>query len=118
MILAAAYYLNPSLRLYSEAGYAFYIDGGAKPWEFQFGAEFSPPEPTGPCGAPFLAANGHLRQENDFSGNATVEAGWQWRGRSSHLWRIGAQYFNGMSEQYQFFNRSEEQIGLGLWYDY
>jgi len=114
-----AVYLNPSLRFYSETGWAFHTDGGAKPWEFQFGADFSPPEPTTTLwGAPFFAINGHLRQENDFAGNFTVQTGLQWRGRTSHLFRLGAQYFNGMSEQGQFFQQFEEQIGVGLWYDY
>jgi hypothetical protein len=118
LIAGVAVYMNPSLRLYSEVGWAFYDDGGAKPWEFQFGADYSSTEPTGICGAPFFAINGHLRQDNDFSGNMTVQTGWQWRGRTSHLLRMGMQYFNGMSDQYQFYNRFEEQIGFGLWYDY
>lgn len=118
VVLGMAVYVGPTTRLYYEVGYAFYVDGGAKPWEFQFGADFSPPEPTGAWGAPFLALNGHLRQENDFGGNMTVQSGWQWRGRTGHLCRLGMQYFNGMSEQCQFFDRSEEQIGMGLWYDY
>ena len=118
LVAGVAAYLSPSLRVYSEAGWAFQEDGGAKPWEFQFGADFSPPEPTGPQGAPFLAINGHLRQENDFGGNVTVQTGWQWRGRSGHLFRVGMQYFNGMSDQGQFYNTFEEQIGFGLWYDY
>jgi hypothetical protein len=118
LVLGVAVYLNPSLRLYSEAGWAFQEDGGAKPWEFQFGADFSPTEPTGLYGSPFFAINGHLRQENDFGGNLTVQTGWQWRGRTGHLLRIGMQYFNGMSELGQFFDRFEEQIGGGLWYDY
>lgn len=118
LILGVAAYLNPSTRLYSEAGWAFYIDGGAKPWEFQFGADLSSPEPTGFQGSPFFAINAHLRQENDFGGNLTVQTGWQWRGRNGHLCRFGMQYFNGLSDQYQFYNRFEEQIGAGLWYDY
>ena len=118
LLLGVAAYLNPNLRLYSEAGWAFHTDGGAKPWEFQLGADFSPAEPTGLAGAPFFAINAHLREENDFGGNMTVQTGWQWRGRSGHLCRFGMQYFNGMSDQYQFYNRFEEQIGLGLWYDY
>jgi hypothetical protein len=118
LVSGLAFYLNPSLRLYSEVGYAFYVDGGAQPWEFQFGADFSPPEPTGVCGAPFFAINGHLREENDFGGNMVVQTGWQWRGRSGHLLRFGMQYFNGMSDQAQFIDRFEEQIGAGLWYDY
>ncbi len=118
LLLGLAFYLNPSLRFYAESGYAFYTDGGAEPWEFQFGADFSSPEPTGFRGSPFFAINGHLREENDYSGNLTVQTGWQWRGQNGHLARIGMQYFNGLSEQYQFYNRFEEQIGIGLWYNY
>jgi len=118
LVLGIAVYLNPSLRLYSEAGWAFQESGGAQPWELQFGADFSSTEPTGFRGSPFFAINGHLRQENDFGGNLTVQTGWQWRGRTGHLLRVGMQYFNGMSDQGQFFNQFEEQIGMGLWYDY
>jgi hypothetical protein len=118
LVAGVAFYLNPSLRLYSEAGWCFYEDGGAKPWEFQFGIDYSSPDPTGICGSPFFAINAHLRQENDFGGNMTVQTGWQWRGRTGHLFRMGMQYFNGMSDQYQFYDKFEEQIGFGLWYDY
>jgi hypothetical protein len=118
LIFGMAAYLNPDLRLYWEAGWAFHVDGETQPWEFQFGADWSLAEPTGPAGAPFFAINGHLRQENDFGGNMTVETGWQWRGTTGHLFRIGMRYFNGMSEQGQFFNTFEEQIGVGFWYDF
>jgi hypothetical protein len=118
VILGLAAYLSPNLRLYSEAGYAVHVDGESQPWEFQFGADWSPAEPSGPCGAPFFAINCHLRQENDFGGNMTVESGWQWRGTAGHLFRIGMRYFNGMSEQGQFFDTFEEQVGVGLWYDF
>ncbi len=118
LIFGLAAYLNPDLRLYSEVGWAFVVEGETQPWEFQFGADWSSPEPTGPGGAPFFAINGHLRQENDFGGNMTVRTGWQWRGATGHLFRIGMQYFNGMSEQGQFFNTFEQQIGAGLWYDF
>jgi hypothetical protein len=109
---------HPDWRFYAEVGWAFNTDGGARPWEFQVGGEYSPAAPTGIAGTPFVAANGHLRQDNDFSGNFVLEAGWQWRGRSGHLARFGGYYFNGMSEQYQFFDRFEDQVGLGLWYDF
>jgi hypothetical protein len=118
LIAGMGVYLNPSLRLYGEVGWTFHQDGGAEPWEFQFGADFSSPEPTGVSGAPFFAINAHLRQENDFGGNLCVQSGWQWRGREGHLARIGMQYFNGMSDQYQFYQTFEEQIGVGFWYDY
>ena len=47
-----------------------------------------------------------------------MQTGWQWRGPSGHLMRLGLEYFNGKSEQYQFTNDYEQQIGVGLWYDF
>jgi hypothetical protein len=109
---------HPDWRLYAEVGFAFYTAGGAEPWEFQFGIEYSPLAPSTIWGVPFAATNTHLRQENDFSGNFVVQLGWQWRGYSGHLFRVGATYFNGMNAHYQFYDEFEEHVGLGLWYDY
>jgi len=105
-------------RLYGEVGYAFYIAGGAAPWEFQFGAEFSPMQPTTFRGAPFVAVNSRLREEVNYSGNLTAQAGWQWRGTSGHLFRMGYLYFNGKSDQFQFHREHEQLHAVGLWYDY
>ena len=118
MVLGVGFYWNPDLRLYSEAGWAFYTDGGSQPWEFQFGIDYSPIEPTRQWPSPFFAINAHLRQEVDYSGNMTVQTGLQWRGQSGRLFRIGLQYFNGMSDMAQFFREHEEQIGMGMWYDF
>jgi hypothetical protein len=118
LVLGVAFRPEPDLRLYAEAGWSFHTDGGAKPWEFQFGLDFSPSRPTGCHGAPFFAVNGHLRQEVDFGGSMTVQAGWQWRGQTGRLARVGMQYFNGKSEQFEFYKHSEELLGVGLWYDY
>ncbi len=118
LLLGVALRPHPDLRLYTEAGWAFYTDGGAEPWEFQFGVDYSPVGPTGNLGAPFFAINGHLREEVDFGGGLTVQAGWQWASGSGHLLRFGMHYFNGMSDQREFFTAHEELIGLGLWYDY
>jgi hypothetical protein len=113
-----SYYWTDALRLYGEAGWAFYEDVG-KPWEFQFGIDYAPALPTGIGGAPFAAINGHLRQEVDFGGNLVVQAGWAWRGRpNGGLFRLGCEYYNGMDEQFEFFNHHVEKIGLGLWYDF
>ncbi len=118
IVLGASYYPVPIMRLYSEAAYAVNIDGGAKPWEFQFGTELSQPGPTGLHGTPFVAINGHLREEHDFGGDINTQAGWLWRGQSGQVVRAGVQYYNGKSSQYQIFDNSEQQIGFGLWYDY
>jgi hypothetical protein len=118
LIFGLAYYLDPSVRVYWEAGWAFHFESPAEPWDMQFGVEFSSTEPTGPGGSPFAAVNGHLHQEDNFGGNLSVQAGWQWRGRTRHLLRIGVQYFNGLSDQGQFYNQFEQYVGMGLWYDY
>ncbi len=108
----------PDLRLYAEGGWAFHVNGGSKPWEFQFGIDYSPVEGWAPFGTPFFAVNTRIRQELDFGGNLTVQTGLQWRSRIGSLFRAGLYYFNGKTDQYQFFQEHEEQIGLGLWYDF
>jgi hypothetical protein len=118
LVAGVSYYPVPAWRLYSEAAYATNADGGAEPWEFQFGTELSRPGPTGPRGTPFLAVNGHIREEDDFSGDVTAQAGWLWRGRSGQVMRLGFHYFNGKSSQYQTYSDSEQQIGFGVWYDF
>ena len=109
---------NRDVRLYAEVEWAFYVSGGAEPWAFQFGAEYSPAEPTGIAGAPFLALNARIRQEVDFSGYVTVQTGWQWRGQTGKLFRIGLHYLNGKSNQFQFHTQHEEQFALAIWHDF
>jgi len=118
LVLGHSVYLQSNkLRLYAEAGWAFYGDV-SEPWEIQFGIDYAPPGPTGAHGAPFWAINGHLREDVNFGGGLTVEAGWAWRGsRQSAMLRTGLLYYNGESNQFSFFDEHEEQIGFGLWYD-
>ena len=118
LLLGESYYITPALRIYGEMGWAFYADVGQE-WEFQFGWELAPAIPTGRHAPPYAAMNGHLRQEVNFSGNFVAQAGWAWReGPSARLFRIGLEYFNGLSDQYQFWNQFEEKLGAGVWYDY
>lgn len=109
---------NRDWRLYGEVGWAFWADGGAEPWEFQFGASFAPGYPTGFQGAPFAAVNTHLFQENNFGGNVSVQAGWAWRGATGHLLRTGLHYLNGRSNLGEFYRQFEQQVGAGVWYDF
>jgi hypothetical protein len=114
-----SWYPNENLRLYEELEYGYGTGGPAKPLEIQFGIDFSPVWATGlRRGSPFLALNAHLYQMLDYSGHFVVQTGWQWRGSSGHLLRLGMEYFTGMSDQYEFFNQREDKIGLGVWYDF
>jgi len=118
LVLGGSYDWADDLRLYAEAAWAFNIDDGAEPWEFQFGIDYSPLAPTGFGGAPFVAVNGHLREELDFGGNLVLQTGWQWRGPTGHLFRTGMQYYVGKSDQFEFFDDYEEKLGLAIWYDF
>jgi len=117
-VLGYSYFPRPAWRWYAEAGWAFHADEGTDPWEFQFGLDYAQPGPTGSRGTPFVAINAHLRQEVNFGGNLVTQAGWLWRGQSGHVMRTGLHYFNGKSNQFEFVNQFEQQIGVGLWYDY
>lgn len=118
LVLGTSCYPHPIWRMYGEAGWAFHRSDGAQPWETQFGTELSLPGPTGRAGSPFLAVNGRFREEHDFGGDIAAQVGWLRRGIFGQTMRIGAQYYNGKSSQFQFFDTSEEQIGMGLWYDF
>jgi hypothetical protein len=113
-----SYYVVPALRTYAEMDWAFHRSGGAKPLAFEFGSELSRPGPTGRTFTPFVAINGRMRQELDFGGDLAVQAGWLRRGLLDQTLRIGLHLYVGKSSQSQFFKTSEEQIGLGLWYDF
>ncbi len=111
--------LTDDVMIYGEVGYVISRQGGAKPWEFQFGAEYNPPYTNGWRGMPFAAVNGHLRQDFQFGGSINIVGGWQWRGiESGHALRYGVQYFNGTALQYEFFDKHEEWLGTGMWLDF
>ncbi|MCA9172992.1 MAG: DUF1207 domain-containing protein [Planctomycetales bacterium] len=117
IVLAHAIYMSPALRIYGETGWAFYTDV-SEPWEFQFGLDYVPARGTGPAGAPFLGINALLREELDFSGTLSAQAGWAWRSHpNGRLLRVGAHYVNGASPQFSFLGRDEQLFGFGIWLD-
>ncbi|HEY2760752.1 MAG TPA: DUF1207 domain-containing protein [Pirellulales bacterium] len=118
IVWGLGYYLPHDVRVYGEVDYGYWTDGGNLPWAFQVGFEYSP-DVRALHGAPFLAVNGFLRQENDYGGYFTFETGWQWRGlRAGQLIRAGFLYQNGPNTLNEFFRFSEQQLGGGLWYDF
>lgn len=111
--------LNPELRVYGETGWAYSFDGGAKPWEFQFGGEYAQTGDDDTLLKPFAAIHTNLRQEFNYGGNLNVVAGWQWTGSSSgRAFRVGLQYFRGKSSQYSFYQQRDRMVGGGLWFEY
>jgi hypothetical protein len=118
IVFGGSFFPLPAWRWYAETEWAFYADEGADPWAFQFGVEYAQPGATGALGTPFFAVNGHLREEVDFGGTLTAQAGWLWRGNTGKVIRTGVHYQNGKSNQFEFSDEFEHQIGAGLWYDF
>ena len=118
LVLGTSYFLRPAWRLYAETGWAFHDGEGSDAWEVQFGIDVARPGPTGLRGTPFFALNGHLREEANYGGNLVVQTGWLWRGETGRILRTGLHYYNGKSPQFEVFDDSEQQIGVGLWQEY
>jgi hypothetical protein len=118
LVLGVGYRPILDLRFYAEANWAFHEDGGSRPWEFQFGIDYSPSQPNGIYGGPFAAINSKIEEDLNYSGNVNFQAGWQWRGPAGHTLRTGLDYFDGFSFQRQFYNVYQQYIGAGVWYDF
>ncbi len=111
--------LEYATQIYGEIAYAIGTEGGAKPLEFQFGAQYQPVARSSLRGAPFVAANYHIREDFNYQGGFNTLAGWGWQGiETRHRLRIGMQYYNGPSLQYQFLDRVENLYGGGIWLDF
>ena len=117
-VFGASYFPRPAWRWYGEVGWAFRDDEGSEPLETQFGVDYAQPGATGKRGTPFLALNGHLREEVHFGGSLALQAGWLWRGQAGRTVRTGLHYYNGKSTQFEFFDDFEQHVGIGLWQEY
>ncbi len=110
---------TPNVRLYGEFAWAFAYSGGARPLQFQLGAEHTSLPDSPGHGAPFSAVNLQLRQEVNYAAGVTAMSGWQWTGPDSgRTMRVGLHYYNGPTNQFEFFRRYDNQIGTGVWFDY
>lgn len=105
-------------RFYIGGDYVFWRDCGAKPWQFEAGAEYSPMMLPNHRGSPFLAIHFRWSEDTDFETYSALEAGWQWKTVYQHTMRTGLYAMAGHADQYQFYDRWEKQIGLGFWYDF
>ncbi|MDR0391374.1 MAG: DUF1207 domain-containing protein [Planctomycetaceae bacterium] len=120
ILLGVSYKINPSTRIYFEIDYSTWLGELTKPWHFQFGAEYSSPYPIANFSySPFFAINIQLLEERNYAGNLTIQAGLQWRNNEGRLFRIGLQYFYGISEQYEhLYAERENKFGVGIWFDF
>ncbi|TWU33414.1 DUF1207 domain-containing protein [Novipirellula artificiosorum] len=119
LVLGGSLYPNERVRIYGESALAVKRSGGAKPWQFQTGFEYTGIPVSRTSGNPFFAVNLDLREAVDFDPAWTLQTGWQWKGsKSGNQFRTGLQYHNGPTSQFEFFYEDEHYLGGGVWYDY
>ncbi|MGL4593220.1 MAG: DUF1207 domain-containing protein [Thermoguttaceae bacterium] len=116
-----AYKPTSSTRIYGEVDLAVDFGEETKPWHFQFGAEYAPQYPVAGSfrGSPFAAIHTRLMQERNFDGSLCLQFGWQWKGSANQAFRLGFQYYTGVSEQFEYIvSGRENKFGFGFWYDF
>lgn len=119
LIMGASLQASPQWRVYGEVGWAAIATGGAEPWQLQLGTEYARLACRPTRGAPFVALNIQMREEVDFAPGVSILTGWQWRSpETGKAFRVGMQFFNGPSNQYQFYQQYDNQLGFGVWYDF
>ncbi len=118
VMFGVGYRPDANWRFYAGGDYAFNTDGGAEPWQLLTGAEYSPIMMPGFRGSPFMALHLKWAEECDWNIYTAFELGWQWKTVYQHAFRTGLYLMSGCSDQYQFYNRQEKEIGYGIWLDF
>jgi hypothetical protein len=117
-IIGITQYLDDDWSVYGEVAYAFGAEDGAKPIELQYGIQYAPLIAGWP-GTPFAAVNGHTREDFGYITSVNIEAGWMFRSKASNrTLRLGMQYYDGPSIQWEFVQKHESLMGAGIWFDY
>lgn len=118
IMFGMAYRPDANWRFFVGGDFAAGTDGGAKPWIFELGCEYSPMMLPNFAGSPFLALYLRWKEENDYDTYVAFETGWQWKTLYQSTFRGGLYLMSGDADQYQFYNRRENQVGFGVWYDF
>lgn len=110
------------LRLYGGGAYLFDLDPRSiKPWATQAGIELQTPWRFWGDSTRFVTAlDLQHRQENNWSTDISLRGGLQFERPGSFMRKISLlfEYYNGHSPNGQFFNRSIEYFGPGLYLDF
>ena len=126
VVVGVGRWVMPQLRLYVQAGYAFFLQLPDRltldddRFRFDVGAEWYCPAPTGLRGQPYAAFNINSRGDEDYRANLTIQAGWMWRNPYQRLGtiRLFGEYYNGRSPFGQLRDMEEDFFSIGLAADY
>lgn len=123
LVLGLGRWFWNQLRVYSEFGYAFYLNTDnpdTDPVRFALGAEWRTRNATGFWGRPFGAVNLAFPGDQNYKLNLTVQAGWMWRQPAQRLanLRVFGEYYTGRAPFGQLYHETNQFFGIGLAVDY
>ena len=110
LMLGVGYFATDNMRLFGEVDYGW----GRRGRRADRVAIRHRLQPGPSWRGAVLGLYTNLRQEFDFGGFFVAQAGWQWRGGLAlRTLRIGFEYFNGKSPQWETFNHVRTARRLG-----
>lgn len=118
LMFAVAFRPDANWRFYFELNVAVWTDSGAEPLQVEMGFEYSPIMMPNFKGSPFAAFHCRLSEDNNFGETLSLHLGWQWKSLYQQTFRTGLYFMSGYSDQYQFYNVRERQVGWGAWFDF
>jgi Protein of unknown function (DUF1207) len=118
-IIGASWLTGRGLRLYGELGYATQMSNEElqEPTRLQAGLEWHPAKRVeGRYRGWYGAADLSSMQERDWKVDTSVQAGYR-IDSGNRIWRFGIDWYNGRPPIGEFFQHTEQYIGLGMWID-
>jgi Protein of unknown function (DUF1207) len=118
-IVGASWLTDRGLRLYGELGYATQMSNEElqEPTRLQAGLEWHPAKRVeGRYRGWYGAADLSSMQERDWKVDTSVQAGYR-IDSGNKIWRFGIDWYNGRPPIGEFFQHTEQYIGLGMWID-
>ena len=119
LIAGSSWLTGRGLRLYGELGYATQMSNEElqKPTRLQAGLEWHPAKGVeGRYRGWYGAADLSSMQERDWKVDTSVQAGYR-IDSGEKIWRFGIDWYEGRPPIGEFFQHTEQYIGLGMWVD-
>ncbi len=115
----ASWLTDTGFRTYAEYGYARYMGNKdvQKPGRAELGFEWQQGKPVqGRYRGLYAAADFSAMQERDWRVDTSFQTGYRIDTRSK-TWRFGVDWYSGRPPIGEFFQYSEQYLGLGMWLD-
>lgn len=108
----------PHWQSYAEMGWAYDVNNKVlqKPWRAEVGIQYEKLRNVFNRFGFYTALDVSTYEESNWDINTTIQIGLL-SATDERRWRFGLEYYDGRSQLGEFFQDTEQYIGLGLWID-